>query len=208
VEREGLGGCVERVIVTDAARQANSDANGSGANGSGANGSGRAGSDCTTQGVRVEVTPEFLRDQGEVDSGRYLFAYRIRITNVGERVVQLLRRHWTIVDADGDTREVVGDGVVGRQPLLEPGESFEYASYCPLGTRWGTMEGWYTFAALDGVSLVDGHAAAAEGVGKGVGRAGGAGSGSLPLDEDAVPEPLEFAVRIARFFLIAPEPKG
>ncbi|HYE63094.1 MAG TPA: Co2+/Mg2+ efflux protein ApaG [Phycisphaerales bacterium] len=115
------------------------------------------GSDTTTRHVRVQVRPQFVPDEdldpdaphlslGDQWKGkRYIFAYHITITNQGERTVQLLRRRWHIIDADGDTHDVEGDGVIGRQPTLKPGQAFEYASYCPLPTPWGTMEGAYTF---------------------------------------------------------------
>jgi len=115
------------------------------------------GSDTTTRGLRVQVKPQFVPDEdldanaphlgtGEQWKGRrFIFAYHITVTNQSERTVQLLRRRWRIVDADGDVNVVEGDGVVGRQPTLKPGQAFEYASYCPLSTPWGTMEGAYIF---------------------------------------------------------------
>jgi ApaG protein len=105
------------------------------------------GSDTLTRGIRVTVTPSFVPEQsgaGEAWKGqRYVFAYHIRVTNEGEVTAQLISRHWTIVDADGEQHEVRGEGVVGKQPTLAPGEAFEYSSYCPLPTPWGTMEGEY-----------------------------------------------------------------
>jgi ApaG protein len=112
------------------------------------------GSTATTRGVRIDVAPRFLPEQSGEDESwkgrRYLFAYRIRITNEGDQAVQLLSRHWRIVDADGEERHVRGDGVVGHQPHLLPGHAFEYESYCPLLTPWGTMEGEYTMRTADG----------------------------------------------------------
>jgi ApaG protein len=106
------------------------------------------GSDTTTRGIRVRVAPKFLPEQsgeGEAWQGRrYVFAYHIRIANEGERRAKLLSRHWVIVDADGEQHEVRGEGVVGHQPDLAPGQAFEYTSYCPIATPWGTMEGEYT----------------------------------------------------------------
>jgi ApaG protein len=105
-------------------------------------------SETVTRGIRVHVTPTFLPEQsgeGEAWEGRrYVFAYAIRISNESAIRAKLLSRHWVIVDADGERHEVRGEGVVGHQPDLAPGQAFEYTSYCPLPTPWGTMEGEYT----------------------------------------------------------------
>src|SRR3954468_8565309 len=105
-------------------------------------------SETTTRGIRIRVVPSFVPEQsGESESWegrRYVFSYNIRISNEGSVRAQLLSRHWTIVDADGERHEVRGQGVVGHQPDLAPGQAFEYSSYCPLTTPWGTMEGEYT----------------------------------------------------------------
>lgn len=98
-----------------------------------------------TRGIRIGATPFFLAEQSAPEEGRWVYAYRILIENRGEEVVRLLWRRWVIIDADGDQREVQGSGVVGQQPRLAPGESFEYESFCPLPTPWGTMEGIFTF---------------------------------------------------------------
>lgn|SRR5688572_1241123 len=74
-----------------------------------------------------------------------LYTYRVRITNQGAAPARLLERHWIILDGDGDRRDVAGEGVIGQQPHLKPGETFVYDSYCHLATLWGTMEGSYTF---------------------------------------------------------------
>ncbi len=103
------------------------------------------GSDVVTDGMRVEVRPEYLPEQSRPDQHKWVFAYRVRITNQRTHRARLISRHWIIVDADGDRHDVVGEGVVGLQPTLAPGQSFEYSSYCPLETPWGTMEGAYTF---------------------------------------------------------------
>ncbi|MCB9844862.1 MAG: Co2+/Mg2+ efflux protein ApaG [Phycisphaeraceae bacterium] len=105
-------------------------------------------SHAVTRGVRVEATPRFLAEQSS--ESRWVWAYRIRITNVGTHVCTLLWRRWQITDGNGDGHEVQGSGVVGRQPRLAPGESFEYESYCPLPTDSGSMEGWYTMQREDG----------------------------------------------------------
>lgn len=156
------------------------------------------GSDCITRGIRVMVVPEFLREQSDADAGRYLFAYRVRITNQSDLIVQVMRRQWIIVDADGDRREVEGDGVVGRQPILEPGATFEYASYCPLSTRWGTMEGSLLLSVLDGQGIsIDPEIIDDEPVVADAGQ--DASSNYTP------PIPSELRVRVGRFFLVAPE---
>ena len=97
----------------------------------------------TTRGIRVSVQPVFLEDQSEPDRGRYVWAYRVQIENVGRETVQLLRRTWRITDAHGRVLNVHGDGVIGEQPTLEPGEAFEYTSGTPLETSSGFMEGEY-----------------------------------------------------------------
>ena len=107
------------------------------------------GSDTTTRGIRVRITPVFLREQSEPDASKYVFAYRVRVTNCRDRSVQLISRYWLIVDAEGESHEVHGEGVIGVQPELQPGETHEYSSYCPLDTRWGTMQGHYVFRTTD-----------------------------------------------------------
>jgi len=97
----------------------------------------------TTRGVCVTVRSFFLEDQSAADEGRFVWAYRIRIANTGRETVQLLRRTWNITDARGHTQRVHGAGVVGEQPVLEPGESFEYTSGTPLETPSGFMSGAY-----------------------------------------------------------------
>ena len=99
---------------------------------------------------RVEVMPEYLPDQSAPDEGVYGFAYTITITNDGLVPAQLMSRHWLITDANGQTEEVKGPGVVGHQPLLKPGESFRYTSGCRLRTPSGTMPGRYFCIAEDG----------------------------------------------------------
>lgn len=103
------------------------------------------GSAALTNGIRVVASPMFLAEQSDPGARRFLFAYRIRITNEGTTGAQLMSRRWLIVNAHGQRDEVEGEGVVGQQPYLVPGESFEYSSYCPLNTPWGTMEGAYIF---------------------------------------------------------------
>ena len=81
---------------------------------------------------------------------KFVFGYRITIRNEGDSTVQLLSRHWHIIDADGEQHEVRGEGVIGHTPVLEPGQEFEYTSFCPLETEWGTMEGEYQMMRDDG----------------------------------------------------------
>jgi ApaG protein len=107
------------------------------------------GSVLITAGYRVEVEPKFLPMESDTSANRYVFAYKIRITNQDGPVATLRRRAWKIVDAVGREERVEGDGVVGHQPLLAPGESFVYSSYCPLATAWGTMEGAFTMELED-----------------------------------------------------------
>ncbi len=101
----------------------------------------------TTHGVRVSVRAFFLEDQSQPDQGQYMWAYRITISNQGRETVQLLRRTWEITDARGRTVRVRGEGVIGEQPILEPGEAFEYTSGTPLDTPSGFMVGTYHMVA-------------------------------------------------------------
>lgn len=97
----------------------------------------------TTHGIAVTVRSAYLADRSEPDDGKFVWAYRVRIENRGEVAVQLLRRTWLITDAKGRVQRVHGDGVVGQQPVLEPGEAFEYTSGTPLETGSGFMTGAY-----------------------------------------------------------------
>ena len=99
---------------------------------------------------RVEVEPQYLPEQSSPAQGVYAFAYTITVTNTGEVPSQLISRHWMIVNALGEVEEVKGLGVVGHQPLLKPGESFQYTSGCRLRTPSGTMQGSYFCVAEDG----------------------------------------------------------
>jgi ApaG protein len=106
-------------------------------------------SEATTQGVHVAVQSRFLPDHSDPASGLWMHAYQVTISNVGERPVQLLSRHWIITNSHGVQEHVRGAGVVGEQPSLKPGESFRYTSGCPLDTAMGTMHGTYTMRQLD-----------------------------------------------------------
>jgi ApaG protein len=107
-------------------------------------------SDAVTEGIRVEVLSRHLPENSRPQQGVWVFQYTVRITNQGSRTVQLLNRHWIITDALERVREVKGAGVVGQQPVLAPGESFKYSSWCPLETPTGFMRGIYEMATADG----------------------------------------------------------
>jgi ApaG protein len=103
--------------------------------------------------VAVAARSMFIPDQSDPQNGRYVFAYTITITNSGNIAAQLLSRHWIISDADNQVQEVRGAGVVGEQPFLRPGESFEYTSGAAIATPVGTMRGTYQMVAEDGVKF-------------------------------------------------------
>jgi len=100
--------------------------------------------------VAVSAVPKYIAEQSDPANDSYVFAYAITIENVGTVAAQLISRHWIITDAAGEVQEVRGLGVVGRQPLLQPGEKFEYTSGCQLETPVGTMRGSYQLTAVDG----------------------------------------------------------
>jgi len=104
----------------------------------------------TTRGISVEVRSEFLPERSSPRDGSYLFQYHVRISNVGSQTAQLISREWIITNADGDVERVKGPGVVGEQPVLPPGASFEYTSYCPLKTAVGSMQGSYQMVTSEG----------------------------------------------------------
>lgn len=103
-----------------------------------------------TRGVIVRVAVSFLPEQSEPERGRWFWAYHIRLENAGPQAVQLLTRHWVITDGRGARHSVEGEGVIGEQPLLAPGESFDYVSGCPLSTSTGSMLGSYHMMGEDG----------------------------------------------------------
>lgn len=108
----------------------------------------------TTGGITVRAAPNFLAAQSEPARGRWFWSYHIRIENNGDEPVQLLTRHWKITDGRGTVNHVDGDGVVGEQPLLAPGDSHDYVSGCPLPTPTGRMEGHFRFIRADGGSFL------------------------------------------------------
>ncbi len=104
----------------------------------------------TTREIKVTVKPVYLEDQSSPDENRFVWAYHVRIENLGRQTVQLRTRHWRITDANGRHQEVRGAGVVGEQPVLKPGQSFEYTSGTPLGTPSGIMVGSYQMESGNG----------------------------------------------------------
>jgi len=103
--------------------------------------------------ITVKTHVEYIPDQSNVDLERFVFAYTITITNTGNVTAQLISRHWVITDATDQVQEVRGLGVIGEQPLLKPGESFEYTSGCVIATPVGTMHGSYQMVAEDGTKF-------------------------------------------------------
>ena len=110
----------------------------------------------TTRGVTVRVAVNFMPEQSEVARGRWFWAYHIRIENEGPVAVQLITRHWEITDGNGVLHLVDGEGVVGDQPVISPGNSYDYVSGCPLNTPTGSMEGCFQMVSADGMHF-DAH---------------------------------------------------
>ncbi|HHN73956.1 MAG TPA: Co2+/Mg2+ efflux protein ApaG [Acidobacteria bacterium] len=106
-----------------------------------------------TRGVRVEVSSRYLAERSQPAQDFYFFAYRIIISNDSSDALQLISRHWIITDGRGQVEQVRGSGVVGKQPRLQPGEKFEYSSFCPLTTPRGSMRGSYLMQADQGPSF-------------------------------------------------------
>jgi ApaG protein len=104
----------------------------------------------TSHDIQITVEPTYLDHQSDPDEARFVWSYSVRIENQGADTVQLLRRYWRITDARGNIREVRGNGVIGEQPVLEPGESFEYTSGTPLSTPSGIMVGTYEMESTSG----------------------------------------------------------
>jgi ApaG protein len=102
-----------------------------------------------TQQVKIEVTSQYIPDQSNPEQNDYFFAYHIEITNLGHHTVKLITRHWIICNANGESFEVKGEGVVGQQPILKPNQSFSYTSACPLNTPMGVMRGSFRMLNLD-----------------------------------------------------------
>lgn len=106
--------------------------------------------EAVTDGIKVSVTPFFLEDQSSPDEDHYVWAYQIVIENLGDETVQLRNRYWRITNANGQVEEVEGPGVVGEQPVLNPGDSFQYTSGAPLNTASGIMVGSYEMEGANG----------------------------------------------------------
>ncbi len=107
----------------------------------------------TTRAITITVEPYYLDEQSEPSEGHFVWAYHVRIENNGGKTVKLMTRHWRITDSLGNVQEVRGDGVIGEQPVLTPGESFEYTSGTPLGTPSGIMAGSYRMETDEGKSF-------------------------------------------------------
>jgi ApaG protein len=110
-------------------------------------------STATTDGIEVSVESEFRPDRSTPAQARYLFTYTVRIANVGTSPARLLSRHWIVTDARGEREEIRGEGVIGKQPHLAPGQSFRYTSFCVLRTPLGQMRGTYTMGRDDGTTF-------------------------------------------------------
>ncbi len=110
-------------------------------------------SDTTTEGIRIRVKAAFWDERTVPEKSQWAYSYTVTIVNEGSRAATLRRRHWVITDAAGHVEEVKGDGVVGKQPRLEPGESFEYTSYSMIRTPFGSMQGKYVFERNDGAEF-------------------------------------------------------
>jgi ApaG protein len=107
-------------------------------------------SDTTTRGIRIEVQSTYMPERSAPKEAQYLFEYHVRISNVGSETAQLISREWIITNADGEVERVKGPGVIGEQPTLTPGSSFEYRSFCPLKTSVGSMHGSYQMVTAQG----------------------------------------------------------
>jgi ApaG protein len=110
-------------------------------------------SDTLTRGIRVQVESFYEGERSSPQENYYFFAYQVRISNQGSETAQLISREWFITDANGDTQRVQGPGVVGEQPVLGPGEAFEYTGFCPLSTPVGSMRGSYLMLLESGESF-------------------------------------------------------
>ncbi|MCP3730098.1 Co2+/Mg2+ efflux protein ApaG [Sphingomonas sp. MG17] len=111
------------------------------------------GEEAITRDITVRVSVSYLPEQSEPDRGRWFWAYHIRIENGSHQAVQLLTRHWIITDGRGMRHTVEGEGVVGEQPMIAPGSSYDYVSGCPLATPTGSMQGSYEMVGADGMTF-------------------------------------------------------
>jgi ApaG protein len=106
--------------------------------------------EAVTRDIRIRVQSQYVPERSAPPRRQWFFAYKIRIANEGPETIQLLTRHWIITDAKGHVEEVVGEGVLGEQPVIMPGEAFEYTSACPLTTPFGSMRGHYQMVTRNG----------------------------------------------------------
>lgn len=107
-------------------------------------------SETVTSGIRIKAEPKFISNQSQPEESTFYFSYDITIFNESSTPVQLISRHWIIINSEGDREEVKGPGVIGKTPVILPGESFKYQSFCPLNTVWGTMEGAFQMKHPEG----------------------------------------------------------
>jgi len=110
-------------------------------------------SEAVTRGIRIQVKAQYAPEHSQPQKGQWFFLYTVLISNEGSETVQLLSRHWIITDGNGHVEEVRGPGVVGKQPTLAAGQSFQYTSACPLTTPFGSMHGTYQMVTEDGESF-------------------------------------------------------
>jgi ApaG protein len=110
-------------------------------------------SEAITRGIRIHVRSEYVPERSDPENHFYFFSYHVTIANEGKQTAQLISRHWIITDADGKVEEVRGPGVIGEQPVLEPGEDFQYTSACPLKTSTGAMHGTYQMRLNNGTTF-------------------------------------------------------
>lgn len=106
--------------------------------------------EATTENIKIEVHPTYFQEESDPKKQLYCFRYKVKITNLSSVSVQLMQRHWIIIDGAGQTEEVHGPGVVGQQPIIDPGMQFEYESFCPLPTPTGSMHGSYEMVRPNG----------------------------------------------------------
>lgn len=101
---------------------------------------------CTTNGIKISVITRYEAQHSSIPESRYVFSYQVTIVNESDYTVQLLRRHWYIHDSNCNNREVKGEGVIGEQPILKPGATHSYVSWCPFKTEVGMMKGYFTMS--------------------------------------------------------------
>lgn len=107
-------------------------------------------SETVTEGIRIEAVAQYIEAESKPEHGQFVYVYKIKITNESDKWAKLKSRYWLIINSDGDEKEVNGPGVVGYYPALENGQNFEYTSWSPLDSEWGTMEGYFVFERKDG----------------------------------------------------------